>query len=85
MKFGDNGLIKAAVVTNVDEIIKLYRIVYGKKYPISYGTNPDLLKTAILDSKTHLVLTAFLIFLHFILCLKRVRSFFMHFSYHVFL
>ncbi|NOT78853.1 MAG: hypothetical protein HOP07_07595 [Bacteriovoracaceae bacterium] len=58
MKFGDNGLIKAANVTNVDEIIKLYRIVYGKKYPISYGTNPDLLKTAILDSKTHLVLTA---------------------------
>lgn len=58
MKFGNNEVIERAQVSDVDEIINLYRLVYGKKYPISYGTDPDLLGRAILNQKTHLVLVA---------------------------
>ncbi len=58
MKFGNNDLIKSAEINEVDEIINLYRVVYGRKYPISYGTDPELLKAAILDNQTHLVLVA---------------------------
>lgn len=48
--------IAKAEVSDINEIINLYRIVYGKKYPIKYGTDPDLLKKAILNEKSHLVL-----------------------------
>lgn len=58
MNFGNNEIIDRAKESDVDEIINLYRLVYGKKYPISYGTDPDLLKRAILNEKTHLVLVA---------------------------
>ena len=58
MNFGNNELIEKAKVTDVDEIINLYRAVYGRKYPISYGTDPDLLTRSIKNDKTHLVLVA---------------------------
>ncbi|MBY0414456.1 MAG: hypothetical protein K2Q18_09835, partial [Bdellovibrionales bacterium] len=58
MNFGNNEVIERATVGDVDEIITLYRLVYGKKYPISYGTDPDLLKKAITTAETHLVLVA---------------------------
>ncbi|MBC7428816.1 MAG: GNAT family N-acetyltransferase [Bacteriovorax sp.] len=58
MKFGNNEIIDKATVSDVDEIINLYRLVYGRKYPISYGTDPDLLSRAILDQESHLILVA---------------------------
>lgn len=58
MNFGNNEVIERASVRDVDEIINLYRAVYGRKYPISYGTDPDLLSRSILNEKTHLVLVA---------------------------
>ncbi|MBC7714701.1 MAG: GNAT family N-acetyltransferase [Rhizobacter sp.] len=58
MEFGNNEIIEKAIVSDVDEIINLYRLVYGRKYPISYGTDPDLLSRAILDNESHLVLVA---------------------------
>ena len=45
--------IQEALLSDVDEIINLYRAVYGRKYPISYGTDPDLLKKAIKNKETH--------------------------------
>lgn len=51
-------LFEKAQVQDADDIINLYRLVYGKKYPISYGTDSDLLKKAILDLDTHLVLVS---------------------------
>lgn len=50
--------IERAVESDVDSMINLYRLVYGKKYPISYGNDPDLLRVAIKDQETHLVLVA---------------------------
>lgn len=58
MQFGNNEIIEKATVSDVDEIINLYRLVYGRKYPISYGTDPDLLSRSILNEDTHLVLVA---------------------------
>jgi N-acetylglutamate synthase-like GNAT family acetyltransferase len=58
MKFGNNEIIEKAQVSDVDEIINLYRLVYGRKYPISYGTDPDLLARAITNDKSHMVLVA---------------------------
>jgi len=58
MEIGIEIKIQEADVGDVDEIINLYRAVYGKKYPISYGTDPDLLKRAILDKETHMCLVA---------------------------
>lgn len=58
MRFGNNELIEKAVVSDVDEVINLYRLVYGRKYPISYGTDPDLLTQSIKDEESHLVLVA---------------------------
>ncbi len=58
MIFGNNEVIERAVVGDVDEIITLYRLVYGKKYPISYGTDRDLLARSIQDEISHLVLVA---------------------------
>jgi N-acetylglutamate synthase-like GNAT family acetyltransferase len=45
--------IQEADISDVDEIINLYRAVYGRKYPISYGTDPDLLKKSIKNKETH--------------------------------
>lgn len=47
-----------ARVTEVDEILTLYRKIYGSKYPISYGTDPGVLRAAIADERDHLVMTA---------------------------
>ena len=58
MQFGNNEIIEKATVSDVDEIINLYRLVYGRKYPISYGTDPELLTRSILNEETHLVLVA---------------------------
>lgn len=58
MNFGNNEVIEKATVNDVDEIINLYRAVYGRKYPISYGTDPELLSRAIQDEKSHLVMVA---------------------------
>ncbi len=58
MNFGNNEVIEKATVNDVDEIINLYRAVYGRKYPISYGTDPDLLSRSIQNDKTHLVMVA---------------------------
>lgn len=56
MKFGNNEEIQIASLTDVPEILNLYRLVYGKRYPIKYGTDADLLKSAILDKDSHMVL-----------------------------
>jgi hypothetical protein len=58
MKINNDIEIKAAVVDDVNEMINLYRLVYGKRYPISYGTDPDLLTRAIEDPNTHMCLVA---------------------------
>ncbi len=56
MENGNELKIGEANVSDVDEIINLYRAVYGRKYPISYGTDPDLLKKSIKNKDTHLCL-----------------------------
>jgi hypothetical protein len=58
MEFGNNEMIDIAKQSDVDEMINLYRIVYGRKYPISYGTDPELLGKAIEDKDTHLILVS---------------------------
>ncbi|MDD4976390.1 MAG: GNAT family N-acetyltransferase [Bacteriovorax sp.] len=58
MEVGIDIKIQDAGIEDVDEIINLYRSVYGQKYPISYGTDPDLLKRAIEDKETHKCLVA---------------------------
>jgi N-acetylglutamate synthase-like GNAT family acetyltransferase len=58
MEIGVEIKIQEADTGDVDEIINLYRAVYGKKYPISYGTDPDLLKRAIQNKDTHLCMVA---------------------------
>lgn len=58
MKFGNNEVIERATTGDVDEIINLYRAVYGRKYPISYGTDPELLSRSIQNNDTHMVLVA---------------------------
>lgn len=58
MTFGKNEEIQIANLNDVPEILNLYRLVYGKRYPIKYGTDADLLKAAILDKDTHMVLVA---------------------------
>lgn len=58
MEIGIDIKIQEADTGDVDEIINLYRAVYGRRYPISYGTDPDLLKRAIEDKETHMCLVA---------------------------
>lgn len=58
MNFGNNEVIEKATTGDVDEIINLYRAVYGRKYPISYGTDAELLERSIQNDKTHLVMVA---------------------------
>ncbi|MFA6236540.1 MAG: GNAT family N-acetyltransferase [Bacteriovorax sp.] len=58
MEVGIEIKIQDADVGDVDEIINLYRAVYGRKYPISYGTDADFLKKSIEDKETHRVLVA---------------------------
>lgn len=58
MAFGQNEIIQTATLNDVAEILNLYRLVYGKKYPIKYGTDADLLKAAIQNNDTHMVLVA---------------------------
>jgi N-acetylglutamate synthase-like GNAT family acetyltransferase len=58
MTFGTNEIIQTATLSDVAEILNLYRLVYGKKYPIKYGTDADLLKSAIQNNDTHMVLVA---------------------------
>jgi N-acetylglutamate synthase-like GNAT family acetyltransferase len=50
--------VEVATEKDVNEMLNLYRLVYGKKYPISYGTDPDLLKNAITNKDTHLVIVS---------------------------
>lgn len=58
MEIGIEIQIQEADIGDVDEIINLYRSVYGRRYPISYGTDPDLLKKSIKDKETHMCLVA---------------------------
>ncbi len=58
MSLGANKVIELAVLEDVSDILNLYRLVYGKKYPIQYGTDTDLLKSAIVDEESHMVLVA---------------------------
>lgn len=58
MNFGNNEVIERATINDVDEMINLYRAVYGRKYPISYGTDPELLARSIQDHESHMVLVA---------------------------
>jgi len=53
MEIGIELKIQDADINDVDEIINLYRAVYGKKYPISYGTDPELLTKSINNNETH--------------------------------
>lgn len=50
--------LRPAQAADVDGMIRIYQIVYGKSYPISYGNDPDLLRNAILNSETHMVYVA---------------------------
>jgi ribosomal protein L7Ae-like RNA K-turn-binding protein len=58
MKISDKIEITPAVKDDVNEMINLYRMVYGKRYPISYGIDPELLTKAISEKDTHLCLVA---------------------------
>jgi GNAT superfamily N-acetyltransferase len=58
MEFGVEIKVQEADGGDVDEIINLYRAVYGRKYPISYGTDPELLLKAIQNKETHLCIVA---------------------------
>jgi GNAT superfamily N-acetyltransferase len=58
MKITNEINLERAITSDVNDMINLYRLVYGKRYPISYGTDPDLLKKAILDQDTHMVIVA---------------------------
>lgn len=58
MEDGIKIKIQDADIGDVDEIINLYRAVYGRRYPISYGKDPDLLKRAIKSKETHMCLVA---------------------------
>ncbi len=58
MEVGIDIKIQEADVDDVDEIINLYRAVYGKKYPISYGNDPELLKRSIEAKDSHMCLVA---------------------------
>jgi N-acetylglutamate synthase-like GNAT family acetyltransferase len=58
MEVGIDIKIQEADVDDVDEIINLYRAVYGKKYPISYGNDPELLKKSIESKDSHMCLVA---------------------------
>jgi len=58
MSSPSNFKVIKATPKDVNEMINLYRLVYGKRYPISYGTDPDLLTKAILDNNSHMVLVA---------------------------
>lgn len=53
MKIGPNIELQKATVGDVDGILKNYQRVYGKNYPISYGTDPELLVEAIKSNETH--------------------------------
>lgn len=50
--------IELADIKDVDEMINLYRAVYGRRYPISYGKDPELLRRSIQDRETHMCLVA---------------------------
>ena len=58
MTFGQDEKLQLATLNDVPEILTLYRLVYGKRYPIKYGTDADLLKSAIQNLETHMVLVA---------------------------
>lgn len=58
MKIGDSIEISAARPNEVDQILKIYQLIYGKNYPISYGNDPELLAKAISSPPTHTVLVA---------------------------
>lgn len=58
MEIGIEIKIQDADINDVHEIINLYRTVYGRKYPISYGTDHDLLRESIGNKATHKCLVA---------------------------
>lgn len=58
MEIGIELKIQVADAGDVDEIINLYRTVYGRKYPITYGTDHELLKRSIENQETHMCLVA---------------------------
>jgi len=58
MEIGIDIKLQEADIGDTNEIIILYRTVYGSKYPIAYGTDPELLKKAILDKDSHMCLVA---------------------------
>lgn len=58
MEIGKDIKLQEADIGDTNEIIILYRTVYGSKYPISYGTDPELLKKAISDKDSHMCLIA---------------------------
>jgi GNAT superfamily N-acetyltransferase len=49
--------IQAAVLKDTDELLKLYFLVYGRDYPIVYGTDPEKMAEAV-QSEDYLWLTA---------------------------
>jgi N-acetylglutamate synthase-like GNAT family acetyltransferase len=58
MEIGIDIKIQVADVQDVDEMINLYRSVYGRKYPISYGNDPELLLKSINNKESHKILVA---------------------------
>ncbi len=58
MKIGDSIEISPARPNEVDQILKIYQLIYGKNYPISYGNDPELLENAISTPSSHTVLVA---------------------------
>ena len=58
MKLNDFLEITTAHPEEVDQILKIYQLIYGKNYPISYGNDSELLAHAISSPETHTVLVA---------------------------
>ncbi|MEK6773176.1 MAG: GNAT family N-acetyltransferase [Bdellovibrionota bacterium] len=58
MKIGNSIEIGPAKISEVDQIIRIYQLIYGKNYPISYGNDPELLAHAISSPESHTVLIA---------------------------
>lgn len=58
VKITEDIVLKFAEPSEVDQIIKIYQLIYGKTYPISYGNDPELLARAVQSRDTHCVLIA---------------------------
>ena len=57
-KINDHIVLKMAELSDVDQIIRIYQMIYGKTYPISYGNDPEMLAEAVQSKDTHCIIIA---------------------------